>query len=129
RIVLERLLESAGILAGLAEREMKLQAIVDRSGLSLQSALHGPDIGFAEAEGLEVRQREPGIAEMWREIDAVAISPERLGQPAGCLEHMPVVEPDPRLAWVLAGEPAIELGRLRVLAHGHEDRGLEIAMA
>src|SRR5256885_14122230 len=50
----------SGILERLAERELELQAIVVPEVLPRQLRLHGRDIAGAEAEGLQVREAEPG---------------------------------------------------------------------
>src|SRR6185369_3686891 len=78
-VVLERLRELPGILERLAEREMKVKAILGRELAARQLRLHRLDIGRLELERLQICQAPIRLAELRRELDALAIRLHAVG--------------------------------------------------
>jgi hypothetical protein len=60
-VVLEGLLETSGVLEGLAEREVQVEAVLRAQVVARQRGAHRLDVRVAEADRLEVGQAPPAL--------------------------------------------------------------------
>ena len=94
-----------------------------------QHGSHGCDVGFGEAEGLEVGEAPPRFAEARLEVERGAVGGDRFVELADRLEHGAEAEQQARLARRAGEDGAVGRDRLVEAAEAAEDRGLEVEVA
>ena len=128
-VVLEGRSELPSVLQCLAEREVKVEAILFIQVGSLQLRAHRSDVRLREPEGLQVREAPIGLAEMRRQLDTLAIGAETLVLATGRLQRMAVAHPDLGVARILGEHVCIQPDRLLVFADTDEDGSLQVSIA
>ena len=124
--MIEGELRLAGIVMGLAEREMEMEEIVAREARSGQRRCHLRDVGRIEPDRLQIGEAPPGFAERGRQADGAAVGGDALVEPADRLEHMTVAHPDPGLVGQPVEHLPVEGDRLFEAADPAERRRLQI---
>jgi len=103
-------------LHGLAEREMKVQAVLGAEIAARELRCHGLDLGRREAIGLQVGQAPVRLTERRLELDAVAIRLDALRPTTGRLQRVSLAHPELWLARVVREQPGIGRDRTLVFA-------------
>ena len=118
----------ARVLVRLAQGEVQMHAIhlVDRGVIDARA--HRREVGFGEAERLEVGEAPVRLAEGWIAGDGAAVGRDALVLPALGLQHVAVAEPDLGVRRVLLEELGVHPARALVLADAAQDHGREIAV-
>ncbi len=117
------------VLQCLAEREVKVEAILFIQVGSLQLRAHRSDVRLREPEGLQVREAPISLAQMRRQLDTLAIGAETLVLATGRLQRMAVAHPDLGVARILGEHVCIQPDRLLVFADADEDGSLQVSIA
>src|SRR3546814_9823555 len=91
-------LRLSGILQGLAEREMQVEAIVGADVRAFERRRHRRDVALPQLDGLQIGQAPPYFTQPRRDFEAAAIGGDAVLLPANRLQHMAVAHPHLRLA-------------------------------
>ena len=126
RIVRERARVVLAIFQRLAERERDVQPVLPCKIVARERRAHVRDLGFVEAERLEIREAPVRLAEVRIERDAAAIRIDRAVGVAGRLERVAIAQPDVRLRRLLTEQRRVDRDRRLVVAGAAEHRGLEV---
>jgi hypothetical protein len=113
----------------LAQREVQVQAVLGVQVAALQLRAHPGDVGIVEAEGLEVGQAPPGIAEARFERGAAPVGGDRALRVAGGLQCVPQAQPDPGLVRMPGEDALVQPDRFVVIASAAQHDRLEVAVA
>ncbi len=127
-VVLEGLGPAAGVLQCLAEGEMQVQPILAGDVRQGELALHRGHVGGAEAEGLQVGETPPALAEARLQLQAPAIGGDAvLGAPDG-LQRVPQAHPPLGLDRMVVEDGPVGLDGRLVFPDLGQGRGLQAAV-
>ena len=124
----ERVFKALLVFERLAHGELKVEAVLQREVDARELRLHRLEICRAEANGLQVREAEPRLAELRREFEGAPVCREAVRLAPGALQRMAVAQPDLRVARVLREHAGIQLGRRIDVADPRQDPRLEVAI-
>ena len=114
------------VLQRLAEREMQVEAVVVGQPLPRQRRAHRRDVVGSEAEGLEVGEAPPGLAERRAAHDGGAIGGDALRRPPDGLERMALAHPRLGVFGVAGEQAGIQRDRRVMLALTRQHGGLQV---
>ena len=113
----------------LAQREVEMQPVLGVEVAALQLRAHAGDVGIVEAEGLEVGQAPPCVAEARLEFGATPVGGDRALRVAGGLQRVPQAQPDPGLVRMPGEDALVQPDRFLVIAGAAQHDRLEVAVA
>ena len=128
-VVLEGTRVISGVLEGLAERKVELQAFLRIELGTRHLRLHRGKIRCIEAEGLEIGEAPVGLTEGRIVDDALPVGVDAVVLAAFRLQHVAVAQPELGMRRILIEQLRVDPARALVLADPAQDDGAQIAVA